>query len=140
MIKRYSTTLLTTLVAVGILAVSLLFVPSLANAGSGDSVCGGLNSAISGQDSTTNQNCDKANATKDLNSTIELALNMLSIIAGIISVIMMIIGGLKFITSEGDSAKVISARNSIIFSVVGFGIVALAQVIIKFAIKKASSA
>lgn len=72
----------------------------------------------------------------DLNSTIKTVVNILSIIVGIIAVIMIIVGGLKFITSTGDSNNVNSARNTILYAVIGLVVVALAQIIVKFVLSK----
>ena len=68
--------------------------------------------------------------------TVETAINIFSIIIGVISVIMIIIGGLKYITSTGDSSKVESAKNTIIYAVVGLVIVALAQVIVFYVLDR----
>lgn len=63
-------------------------------------------------------------------------INILSFIIGVISVIMIIIGGLKYITSTGDSSKVESAKNTIIYAVIGLVIVALAQLIVIFVLDR----
>lgn len=69
-----------------------------------------------------------------LSETIQNGINLVSIIVGIISVIVLIVGGLNFITSGGDSAKVTSARNTILYAIVGLILVAFAQIIVKFVI------
>ena len=69
---------------------------------------------------------------------IRTALNLLSLVAGVIAVIMLIVGGLKYITSGGDSNAAASARNTILYAIVGIVVVAFAQVIVKFVLKKAS--
>lgn len=58
--------------------------------------------------------------------------NIFTLVVGVISVIMIIIGGLKYITSTGDAGKVDSAKNTILYAVVGLVIVVLAQVIVRF--------
>jgi hypothetical protein len=63
-------------------------------------------------------------------------INILSWIVGIIAVIMIIIGGLRYITSGGDSANVTAAKNTILYAVIGLVIVAFAQLIVRFVIKK----
>lgn len=57
---------------------------------------------------------------------------------GTAAVIMIIIGGFKYITSSGDSANVQSAKNTILFAIVGLIIVAMAQVITGFVLDKAT--
>lgn len=61
--------------------------------------------------------------------------NIFSIIVGAIAVIMVIYGGFRYITSGGDSGRVGSAKNTLIYAVVGLIIVALAQVIVQFVLK-----
>lgn len=65
--------------------------------------------------------------------------NLLSWVVGVVSVIMIIVGGFKYITSGGSSEKVTSAKNTIIYAVIGLVIVALAQFIVNFVIGKAVS-
>jgi hypothetical protein len=91
-----------------------------------DAVCEALGSADTGSCSTSGD--------RQVTKVIEFALNTLSIAAGIIAVIMIIISGLKYITSQGDSSKAASGQSSIIYAIVGLVIVALAQVIVRFVI------
>jgi len=45
--------------------------------------------------------------------------NFLIIFAGIVAVFMVMYGGFKFLTSQGDPAKLDSARKTLIYSVIG---------------------
>ena len=63
-------------------------------------------------------------------------IKILSIIVGIAAVIMIIIGGFKYITSAGDTAGIASAKNTVIYALVGLVIVALAQTIVFFVMGK----
>lgn len=54
------------------------------------------------------------------------------IVAIIIALIWLVIGGIKWITSSGDSAKVEAARNQIIAAVIGLVIVFLSFFILNF--------
>lgn len=71
---------------------------------------------------------------------IKNGIQILVIIAGIISVIMIIIGGLKYITSSGDAQAVASAKRTLIYAIVGLVIVAFAQVIVQFTLHRSQSA
>lgn len=53
---------------------------------------------------------------------------------GIISVIMLIYGGLRYITSGGDSKKVTDAKNTIMYAIIGLIIAILAYAIVNFVI------
>jgi hypothetical protein len=60
---------------------------------------------------------------------------VISIIAGAAAVIVLILGGIKYINSGGDAQKVASAKTTIIGAAVGLLIITLAQVIITFVVK-----
>ncbi len=84
--------------------------------------------------------CDSgAGSTDKVNGTIELALNLFSAIVGIIAVIMIIVGGIRYITSGGDSGNVTAAKNTILYAVIGLVVVALAQIIVKFVLNRFTS-
>ena len=75
----------------------------------------------------------------DLSQTAKNAITVLSIIVGIAAVIMIIIGGFKYVTSGGDSAKISSAKSTIFYALIGLVVVALAQVIVRLVLTKATS-
>lgn len=66
---------------------------------------------------------------------LETIIVILSIIIGIASVIMIIIGGLSMITANGDAQAVARARSGIIYALIGLVIVALAQTLVAFVLK-----
>jgi hypothetical protein len=75
-------------------------------------------------------------AQKEVSDTIQQIVDLLTIIVGIIAVFLIIINGLRFITSNGDSNAVGSAKNGIIYAIVGLIIVAFAQVIVRFVLER----
>jgi len=100
-----------------------------------DGLCRGSDlSLANGGNCTINEQ----QATQGLDNLIRDIVNIVSIIVAIVAVIMIIIGGFKYITSGGDSGKVSSAKNTIIYAVVGLIVVALAQFIVKFVLSKAT--
>ncbi len=70
---------------------------------------------------------------------VQKVVNWLSWFVGIVSVIMIVVGGFKYITSGGDSNKVTGAKNTIIYAIIGLVIVALAQFIVKFVVANAKN-
>src|SRR5690349_9064207 len=52
--------------------------------------------------------------------------NLLLTIAGIIAVIMIVIGGIRYTTSAGDAGQTKSARDTIIYAVVGLVVAIMA--------------
>lgn len=83
-------------------------------------------------------NPDETGATERLNTIITTIVNVFSLIVGVVAVIMIIVGGLKYITSGGDSGNVSGAKNTILYAIVGLIIVALAQFIVRFVLAKAT--
>ncbi|MBO4812770.1 hypothetical protein J5491_01325 [Candidatus Saccharibacteria bacterium] len=60
--------------------------------------------------------------------------NTVLYIVGIIAVIMLIIGGIKYVVSGGDSKKVTDAKNTILYAIIGLIIAFLAFAIVNFVI------
>ena len=58
--------------------------------------------------------------------------NVLLFIIGAIAVIMLIIGGIRYVVSGGDSGAVTSAKNTILYAVVGIVVALLAYAIVNF--------
>jgi hypothetical protein len=58
------------------------------------------------------------------------AAQILVLITGVISVFIMTIAGLRFVTSGGDPGKVESARSAILYSVIGVVVTISAQAIV----------
>lgn len=77
-------------------------------------------------------------AGRGVQSLIRLSVTILSIIAGIIAVISIMIAGLKYITSQGDAAQVSSAKRALIYAVVGMIVVGVSQVLVRFVLAKSS--
>ena len=65
---------------------------------------------------------------------IKNVINVMLYAAGIIAVIMIIIGGINYAISSGDNAKVTSAKNAVLYAVIGLIIAALAYAIVNFVI------
>lgn len=78
-------------------------------------------------------NPDGTSTTKDsLMSTVKTIINVVLGIVGLIAVVMIIIGGISFITSQGDSAKVTKAKNTVLYGVIGLVVALLAFAIVNF--------
>ena len=99
-----------------------------------DSICEGAEIALGGQGCTN----DSAAATT-VSKLIKQIINIISVVVGVVAVIMIIIGGLRYITSGGDSSSVSSAKNTILYAIVGLVVVALAQLIVRFVIGRLNS-
>ena len=71
------------------------------------------------------------NVTED-DGLIKKVVNLLLWAIGIISVIMIIIGGIRYATSNGDSNQVTAAKNTIMYAVIGLVIAIFAYAIVNF--------
>lgn len=60
--------------------------------------------------------------------------NTILYIVGIIAVIMLIIGGIKYVVSGGDAKKVTDAKNTVLYAIIGLVIAFLAFAIVNFVI------
>ncbi len=74
-----------------------------------------------------------------VNTTIAAAVTVLSVIVGVVAVIMIILSGLTYITSDGETSKIAKAKTSLIYAIVGLVIVAVAQTIVHFVLGKATN-
>ena len=63
---------------------------------------------------------------------IKTVINILSLVAGFLGVIFVIISGFKYITSGGDSAGISSAKSTLVYALVGLAVAASAQVLGRF--------
>jgi len=79
--------------------------------------------------------CDET-AQSSVTSVVKTVLNVMSFIVGIIAVIMLVVAGIRFMTSGGDPQATSGARNTILYAVIGIVIVIMAQVIIAFVLNK----
>ena len=71
------------------------------------------------------------NVTED-DGLIKKVVNLLLWAIGIVSVIMIIIGGIRYATSNGDSNQVTAAKNTIMYAVIGLVIAIFAYAIVNF--------
>jgi hypothetical protein len=106
------------------LAVAPVAAPALVFADAQSQACEGLGG-------TQSEGTCKTGGTQVVD-VIKFAINLLSVIVGVASVIMIIIGGFKYVTSSGDSNNIANAKNTIIYAIVGLIVAALAQVIARF--------
>ena len=88
------------------------------------------------QASTCNAQSDTLGGASKVNSIITTIVRVFSAIVGVISIIMIIVGGFQYITSGGDSNKITNAKNTIVYALIGLVFVALAQFLVQFVLNK----
>lgn len=74
----------------------------------------------------------------DPNSVVRAVVSILSWIVGVASVVMIIISGLRMIIANGDSSKIASARNGIIYALVGLVVAVSAQAFVHLVLSRVS--
>ena len=79
------------------------------------------------------------NVTED-DGLIKKVVNLLLWAIGIVSVIMIIIGGIRYATSNGDSNQVTAAKNTIMYAVIGLVIAIFAYAIVYFVFDQITAA
>lgn len=107
----------------------------------------GINIFISTPTSATDNICNNSNVSSEvkaaagcggttgtLDSALTSILNAIILIMGIVAVIFIIIGGVNYMTSSGDSNKTKKAKDTILYAVIGLIICALAFAIVNFVI------
>jgi hypothetical protein len=137
----------------GLLIAAPGLVPALIGAGaaSADTVSGGAGSNVAGglckgissaSTGTSSSDCGTSGGSGEdtLTTLARRVVNIFSLIVGVAAVFMIVFGGLRYITSGGDSGKVGNAKNTLIYAIIGLIIVALAQAIVHFVLNQASQA
>lgn len=105
---------------------SLTFLPQVTRA-----ACSG------GQGLDSGASCGKVN-NLNLISSIRIVTNTLLFIVGIAAVIVIVIGGLRYIVSGGDPKGTAGAKDSILYAVVGIVVALLAYAIVNFVLSQFS--
>jgi hypothetical protein len=100
-------------------------------------LCSGSNLQFT--DNPSQCNIAGNDATSKINNIVHTIVNLLSALVGIIAVIMIIVGGFRYITSGGNDTSVTAAKNTILYAIIGLVVVALAQIIVRFTLSKLTS-
>lgn len=67
-----------------------------------------------------------------MTSVINTVLNTMLFIVGLLAVIMLIYGGIRYITSHGDKAQVTAAKDTIMYAVIGLVIAIIAYAVVNW--------
>ncbi|MCL2173853.1 hypothetical protein FWH58_00925 [Candidatus Saccharibacteria bacterium] len=66
------------------------------------------------------------------NGVITLIINIMLFIIGILCIIMIIFGGIRYTTSTGDKGRIDNAKNTIIYAVVGLIVAIVAYALVRW--------
>lgn len=73
---------------------------------------------------------------ESINPLIQTIINTLLFAIGSVSVIMIIVGGIRYVISDGDSSRIKSAKDTILYAVIGLVVALLAFVIVGFVVDR----
>lgn len=63
-------------------------------------------------------------------------INVIIFVVGIIAVIMIIVGGLRYVVSNGESAQLKAAKDTVMYSVIGLVVAILSFAIVNFVLQQ----
>ena len=79
---------------------------------------------------------DKLPQTRADQDTLNTVLTIVFVTIGALAVLIMVIAGIRYITAQGEPAKMAEAKNMIIYSLIGLVIAASAWAIVNFVLGK----
>lgn len=115
--------IITTIMVAMALLLPAVMVTAQVGAAPKDQVLGGVKSVDSGD---TDEN--------SLSTGIKNIINIILYVAGAIAVVMIIIGGIRFVTSNGNPESVKAARNTVLYAAIGIVVILMAYAIVNFVI------
>ena len=126
---------LTIIMAIAMIFMSTLGISSTTAQSNKDLACEGVGLASGGA------GCDEAGDAKTtIGSIVEQIVRILIILTGAVAVIMIIVGGFRYIISAGDGNAAAAAKKTIVYALVGLVIVIFAQVIVSLVANTANDA
>jgi hypothetical protein len=129
--KRIQTIVVSLSLLIGLLVPSLAVAPMrvAALASQGDA-CKGLHQL--GGTSCSSDPGSNSPGQNQIASVAKVVVNIISFIAGIAVVILIVVSGIRFAVSGGDSQAAAGARNMLVYAIIGLVIIALTQAIVHF--------
>ena len=89
-------------------------------------------SAAKAQEAIKNGGTANPGASTDLMGNIKLIITAVFSIIGVVSVVMIILGGISYATSQGDPGKVKKGKDTILYGIIGLIVALLAYAIVNF--------
>ncbi|HMS32426.1 MAG TPA: pilin [Candidatus Saccharibacteria bacterium] len=137
MLKNLKLTMLSLILSFGLFGAALPVTSVSAQSSIADKVCSGVLST-SGEEGADASSCQE-DGDNSFNTIITRVINIFSVIIGAVSVIMIIIGGFRYIISGGDQNSVTAAKNTIMYAIIGLVVVLFSQVIVRFILTNATN-
>lgn len=109
--------LITLVVALGVMAV----IPDVVLAAPADTIQGGVDSIGGGE-------------SQSFETSLKNIVNVLLFVLGAIAVIMIIIGGVRYATANGEASSIKAAKDTILYAVIGLIVASMAYAIVNFVV------
>ena len=119
------------LFALSVLGATSTVTTPTAQAAVKDQICSGADKALGGNSGVCSGQQFTPDSVWGLAGTI---INWILIVVGIIAVLFIIIGGIRYATSAGDPDKVKKAKNTILYAMIGLAVALLAAVIVNLVV------
>lgn len=126
--NKVKTLLVSTMMMLGLVAVPALAGPAAYATSHGAPAANNKTSACNGVTQIGGGGCNN----NQFNNFIKDIINILLFLIGAIAVVMIIIGGLRYVTSGGDQGAITGAKNTILYAVIGLVIAVMAFAIVNF--------
>lgn len=119
------------------LSVSVLTIATMVMVGGMSMVtsayaCSGTNCITEGASSAGGTNASP----DSLPNLVQTITSVLLYAIGAVSVIMLVIGGFKYVTSNGNAESIKSAKNTILYAIIGIAVAVSAYAIVSWVIKQ----
>ncbi len=75
-------------------------------------------------------------STKTVPSAIKTVTQVLLFLVGAVSVIMLVIGGFKYVVSNGNAEQIKSAKNTIMYAIIGLVVAIVAYAVVDWVVKQ----
>ncbi|MES2876056.1 MAG: hypothetical protein V4678_01145 [Patescibacteria group bacterium] len=88
--------------------------------------------------------CNAANASEPVcqatgetvDGPVQAVISTLLVVIGIVAVIMIIVGGIRYTLSNGDASQIKSAKDTILYAVIGLVVAIMAYAIVNFVVSR----
>lgn len=120
--------------AITLIGSIILLAPSMASAAT--PIVNGNNCQGSAANSAICQGNTTGNPLVGPNGLLGKVTRIVAVFGGAVAVIMIMVGGLMYVLSDGDSGKISNAKNTVVYALVGLVVIGTAQSIIIFVIDR----
>ena len=122
-----------------IVLFSLLLLSFVLLSHSGQALADAKGAIQCGVNAVANVDCSTAPSGTSITDLVKTIINVLSALAGAAAVIMLIVGGFRYVTSAGSETAVTGAKKTILYALVGLVVVAVAQIVVHFVLNNIGS-